>query len=362
MRAIARDPVLAEGSRLTTTANVMHWAASNVERPGERVLPELGAEALASARDMVRRGVDKDALESYRKAQGLAWRLWVNLCFDLSDDPVELREVLDVTSLSISTYIDDTIAAVSARMDQERDDLTGGTHAERRAVLALVLEGAPIDRDHAERRLGYAFSGAHTAIIVWGPPGTDSHVLEDVAESVMIAAGASRRLTVVAGASALWLWIPVVVLGTSEFVPVVDGHPRVRIALGRTASGLDGFRRSHLEASTTQRMLDPSRTRRQLASFHDAQFVALMSNDAASAEEFIRDALGALVESDPELRASVLTFVREGCNANASAARLYTHRNTVLRRLSRAQALLPRPMNENLVQVAAALELLEWRR
>ena len=43
------------------------------------------------------------------------------------------------------------------------------------------------------------------------------------------------------------------------------------------------------------------------------------------------------------------------------AERLYTHRNTVIRRLARADELLPRPLADNLVDIAAALELLRWR-
>ena len=37
-RPIALDPVLAENSRRTTLANVLHWATANVERPGARRL------------------------------------------------------------------------------------------------------------------------------------------------------------------------------------------------------------------------------------------------------------------------------------------------------------------------------------
>ncbi|WP_369820674.1 helix-turn-helix domain-containing protein [Oleiphilus sp. HI0125] len=39
---------------------------------------------------------------------------------------------------------------------------------------------------------------------------------------------------------------------------------------------------------------------------------------------------------------------------------MHTHRNTLLRRLTKAQELLPRPLEENLIQVGAALELSSW--
>jgi DNA-binding PucR family transcriptional regulator len=57
----------------------------------------------------------------------------------------------------------------------------------------------------------------------------------------------------------------------------------------------------------------------------------------------------------------VLVYVREQSNASRAAKRLYTHRNSLLRRLARAEQLLPRPLSENSVEVAVALEVLRWR-
>jgi DNA-binding PucR family transcriptional regulator len=361
VRSIAEDPVLAEGTRRTNLANLLHWASANVQRPGQRVPPELGVEALSTARDLVRRGLDSDALDSYRTAQSLAWRRWMEICFELTADPEELRELLDVSSLSISTFIDDTIAALSARMDTERDELTGGTHAERRAAVALLLEGAPIHRGRAETQLGYRFAGEHTAVIVWGAPGTSSEELELVAEAVMRASGADRRLTVVASAAALWLWLPVPAPPSARLAGAVAAHPDVRVSMGRSGTDLEGFRRSHLDAGVAQQMLAGLDSRRQTASFSDVQLVVLLTRDPARADEFVTGTLGALADADPELRDIVLTYLREQCNASRTADRLYTHRNTVLRRLARADELLPRPLADNVVHVAAALELLAWR-
>lgn len=49
------------------------------------------------------------------------------------------------------------------------------------------------------------------------------------------------------------------------------------------------------------------------------------------------------------------------CNVSRAAAALYTHRNTLLRRLARAEALLPRPLAECSVEVGIALDVLFWR-
>jgi DNA-binding PucR family transcriptional regulator len=362
MRPVAEDPVLAEGTRRTNLANLMHWAASNVQHPGRRVPANLGPEALEAARDLVRRGLDESALDAYRTAQQVAWRRWMEICFELTDDPAELRELLDVSSLSISTFIDDTVAAVSAQMQAERDELTRGTMAERRTAVTLLLAGAPIGRSRAEAQLGYRLSGPHTAGIVWGGAGTDADDLEAAAEALMRVAGAQHRLTVVASAAALWVWLPVPAAPAVESLAGPRGaHPEVRVALGRPGRDLAGFRRSHLDAATTQRMLAALTSPQQVARYDDVQLVALLTGDRAASEEFVADTLGGLASAEPEVVETVRTYVREQCNASRTAERLYTHRNTVLRRLARADELLPQPLADNLVAVAAALDVLHWR-
>ena len=57
------------------------------------------------ARDMVRRGLDDATVTTYRAGQNVAWRTWMTRAFDLTSDPDELRELLDVTARSIFTYV-----------------------------------------------------------------------------------------------------------------------------------------------------------------------------------------------------------------------------------------------------------------
>jgi DNA-binding PucR family transcriptional regulator len=89
--------------------------------------------------------------------------------------------------------------------------------------------------------------------------------------------------------------------------------------------------------------------------------VALLTGEPTQAEEFLADTLGRLLHADRETQEVVRTYVREQCNTSRTAERLYTHRNTVLRRLARAEELLPRPLADDVVSVAAALEVLRWR-
>jgi DNA-binding PucR family transcriptional regulator len=137
--------------------------------------------------------------------------------------------------------------------------------------------------------------------------------------------------------------------------------PGVRIAVGPTAAGIEGFRRSHFDAITTQRMVVRLGSTQRVVSFTDVELIALITADPERADRFIKNTLGDFESADADLQRTVLTFVREQCNASRAAARLFTHRNTLLRRLARADELLPQPLKDTSVHVAVALEALRWR-
>jgi DNA-binding PucR family transcriptional regulator len=247
-------------------------------------------------------------------------------------------------------------------MQAEREELTRGTHAERRATVALVLEGAPIPIERAEQTLGYSLGKAHRAAIVWSEAAdSDMGVLENAAVALAEAAGAPRYLSIVASASTLWLWLPIdAEPALARLESAAPATSDVRIALGSRGVGVEGFRRSHLDALTAQRMLARLESKARLVSFDRVRLVSLVTADLEGAEFFIRDTLGGLASADPELRATIELFLEEGCNASRAADRLSVHRNTLLRRLDAADALLPRPLQDNRVHVGVALELLRW--
>ena len=358
---IAADPELAAAVSRSNQANLFFWATANVRDPGAPVPPNIGPEPMTVARELVRRGFDAYSLDAYRVGEGVAWRRLMDIAFELTSDPAELHEFLDVCSRSISAFVDTTLSAIAAQIDLERDELTRGTHAERRETVALILDGAPIARQRAEGRLGYALTGLHTAAVIWSDdPKGDLARLDGAAEAFGHATGGARPLIVLASTATRWVWVPGTV-NTDALLPSVSGTPDVRIAIGPAASGVDGFRRSHFDAITTQQMMARLRSQQQIALFTDVQLVALITADTDRAAEFVKYTLGDLESAGTELQETVRTFVDEQCNASRAAARLYTHRNTLLRRLARADELLPRPLAESSVNVAVALDVLRWR-
>lgn len=361
--ALAADPTLAAAVSRTNRANLIYWATANMRDPGAPVPANLGTEPLGIARDLVRRGLDAAELDAYRVAEGAAWRRWMQISFELTSDPAELYELLDVSSRSISAFIDATLAGIAAQIDLERDELTRGTHAERREVATLVLDGAPIGLARAETRLGYPLQRPHTAAVIWADDMTgDLSVLDRTAEAFAGAAGAPRPLSILASAASRWVWAAGNTdLDTDRLRAVIDATPDVRIAIGPTRDGIDGFRRSHFAALTAQRMLTRLGSPQRIAFYTDIQLTALITQDPQAADEFINEVLGEFQSANPQLHTAVLTFIHEQCNTSRTAARLYTHRSTLLRRLAQADRMLPKPLATNIVQVAVALETLRWR-
>lgn len=362
VQELAADPVLNAATRASTRANLLHWAAANVSDPGAPVAANLGPEPLGIARDLVRRGLTESALQAYRVGQNVAWQRWMSIAFALTSDPDELHELLDVSARSLFEFVDATIAGIADQIQVERDELTRGSHAARREAVALILDGAPISRQRAEARLGYNLEQSHTAAVVWGDePDCDSSRLDRATEALAHGTNAQRPLSVIASAATRWVWIPGDVapdLGRLE--QAVDRIAGVRVAVGSTARGIEGFRRSHLDAITTQRMLARLNSPQRVAGFDAVELVCLISQDRDRAQQFVTQTLGKLATAGPDLRAAVLTFVNEQCNASRAATRLFTHRNTLLRRISRAEQLLPRPLYENSVHVAVALDVVRW--
>lgn len=359
---VAADPSLAEAVRRGNFDNLMAWAAANVRAPGEPVPANVSDVQLDVTRDMVRRGVSDVALDAYRTGQSVAWQRWMDLCFVLTDDVEELRELLSVTARSMSEFVDATVTALTERMAAESDDLLLGSQAERRDLVALVLQGAPVSRSRVERVLGHRLEGAHLAAVVWQDAAdADLGRLEAAAERLMRVAGTRRRLTVLAGSSTLWLWLPVRLSPPDDaLVDVVRGGG-VRVALGSPSAGVEGFRRSHREAIEAQRHAVRSPGVGRAVTFDQVEVADIVAGESSLSGDFTDRVLGGLAGAPKDLQETVRVYLGLLGNATATAEALFTHRNTVLRRLERANELLPRSLADDPLRIAMALEAVRWR-
>jgi DNA-binding PucR family transcriptional regulator len=361
-KAVSEDPALAAAIRRTIRATLFDWATANVRDPGAPVQPTLGPDSLEVARALVRRGFSHLALAGYRVGQNLAWLRWMELIFGLTSDPSELRAVLDVSSRSISWFIDATLSVIRAQVVAEQEELTRGTHTVRLQVATLVLQGAPVATAHASQQLDYMLDQTHRAAVVWSDePETDARALERIAEAFAECLGTKDRLTILASASTLWVWVgSKAEPATTQVLAALRYTPGVRISIGSVRRGVDGFRRSHFDALTAQRMLARFGSIDRVVSYDAAGLVSLLVHDVAATKAFIQHTLGDLASADAEVRDALWMFLREGSNTSRTARLLRAHRNTLLRRLTLAEELLPRPLEVNRLQVAVALEMVRW--
>lgn len=187
------------------------------------------------------------------------------------------------------------------------------------------------------------------------------HDALDEAIAALRSAGAGRN-TLVARASATsrWIWLS----GADSVDPhqiekVMARGEEVRVAVGRPGRGLDGFRSSHQDALLAQALVVRLGSARRFTAFADVELIDALTKDRASARRFVGNTLGPLADADPELRRTLLTYVQCGFSTTRAAATLYAHRNTVERRVSRANELAVVKVEDNPTHVAAALLVLD---
>ena len=355
------DPAIAAELSATNRANLRRFLTV-ARHAGDRPPVEVPPEALDIARTLVRRGIESDAAyQGYRRGQEVAWQRWM-ACAEEVVGPGELVPVLDESLRLLFDYIDRVLGRVIAEMQREREAVLGGALARRTETVRLILDGAALDTQAASSRLGYELARHHTAIIVWAEDAAAPSALESAALTLTQAAGARRPLTVPAGTNTLWAWI-----GTDAAVPaselraaVSESDAEARVAVGPTQRGITGFRRSHEAALSVHRLLAGNPGSGRFATYEELEVTALAAQDERRANEFVTATLGPLAEETPSatrLRETLRIFLEEAEHGPRAAARLHTHRNTVLQRVARATELLGYRPSERRLALELALEL-----
>lgn len=360
--SVQDDPLLMAMTRRATRSSLIHWLNATLEHPEQPVSPHVSADMLDNARELFRLGMPELMLNATRASQNVAWQRWMNIAFHLTNDTRELQQLLEVSSRSIANFVDGSVTLIQAQLRDEQELGIRDLLLERRQLVTRILEGAHIDLRDASRRLDYPLENRHHAAIIWSEEtGTELATLEAAAEAFVRASGQKHMLRVIVSGAVIWVW-------ASADTPI-DGYaiqsamrnlPSVRMTFGSGGNGIDGFRRAHVDALTAQRVLGRMRSSARAVSFDQLRLASLMSRDPEACQRYIAHVLGDLAHATPVLRQTLRRFLECSCNATEAAQQLHTHRNTFLRRLEKAEALLPRPLANQWIQVAAALDYLQW--
>lgn len=250
--------------------------------------------------------------------------------------------------------------------------------------MRALLSGEDPDADHASARLGFRLAQRHVAVVLWtdtagdaagevagvhplGAPDTDGGddelgLLERTAVRMANALGGGGILTVPAGSSALWAWLPLdsdsvaAVAKTSKDVVTAP----VRMALGMPATGTAGFRQSHHEAIAARQVVERAAAELgRVVSYAQVETAYLAGADAPAMRALIRRELGQLARpgsNSARLRETLLAYLRCHRSPEGAAAVLGVHKNTVRYRIQRIEELLGRRIDECGLRLELALE------
>ncbi|MEV6907249.1 helix-turn-helix domain-containing protein [Amycolatopsis sp. NPDC051071] len=355
--AVLSDASLGEEDRDLNHSDLVQWLTSNIQHPGRRVEPYLGPRITAYIGDLVARGIAPDFAAGWRAALGIGWRRWLEECSAHCADRDLLVDVLDVSAKSLMQYALDSVATLR---EVGLAAAMGNADAEAIALIQMIASGAPMAEDFAEERLRYRMARWHVGLVLWvDDPGRQGTLDETIAALRSAEAG---RSTLVARASTTTRWIWLSGADTPDLHPaekIVATQDEVRVAVGRPGRGLDGFRSSHQDALSAQALIVRLGSERRFTAYADVELIDALTKDRAGARRFVLNTLGPLAEADSALRQALLTYVQCGFNTTRAAANLYAHRNTIERRVSRANDLSVVKVENNPTHVAAALLVLD---
>ena len=355
------EPTLAAEVAASNRANVLHLAASMLKDPGGRVPANLTPEVLGIAREAFRRGIEQAVYTTYHAGQNAVWAYWMRTAFSLSQDPAVLRQALEAGSRSLSGFIDDMVAALSEQLRRERADLARSSHARRFEVVSLILDSAPITTGRASTQLGYDLRRRHTAAVLVdrprppgpgrarpgrrGPRPRDPRPAgADRDRQLLLGVGLARRRRRYRRRRRH---------RGDRGPPRGPGRGRARRRGGRRFPAQPLRRGRHPAADVPPAGPAGRQVRRRPAGH--------ARPPGRTARPRVRRAdARQLAGADRELRDTLCVYIGEQFSAARAARALYTHRNTVLNRLQRAERLLPFPLAGHGLEVGVALEIAQW--
>lgn len=359
---LGNDPAIRTELLTLTMWNVRSFLAA-VRSGNDTSMIVVPPETKVMARTLVHRGLEPEvAYEGYRVAEHIIWKRWLELSA-ATVGPAELAGVLRRSHAAISWFSGQLLHRAIEAMKEEQVQIAGGDLSRRIKMVRLLLDGAQLDDDMVTRSLRHDVRREQTALVIWADSGVRPGVLRSVGLTLARAIGMPTPLMIAAAEDVLWMWIATPTADAASGLAgiaadLVDAP--VRVAIGTTSSGVDGFRRSHDRALAVHRVtaIDPNGER--VLTYRDLEVAALASSDEGRAHDFVLSTLAGLAEDTPtaaRLRETLRVYLDVAENAPRAAERLHTHRNTVLQRVARATEILGYLPGERRLAVALALEL-----
>ncbi|PTR32287.1 DNA-binding PucR family transcriptional regulator [Rhodococcus sp. OK519] len=334
--------------------------ASRLSADGPAGAP-VSKEAHGLARTVAQRGLELRVLSQLYHAGHRAMLTFATAFLHHEDLDADFKlQVLTTMWSQTSELLNAMLDELAVTYSQEREQLLQGAFASRVTTVREILDGGG-DAEQASARLGYPFRLAHTAVVVWAEdPALLTGSLDGVVSRI---AGSRRTLSVPSGAHGVWSWI--VDDNPEAGPPIVDPQAipvGVRVAVGGSALGVEGFRRSHREAQAAQRVAETGRRRDSVTRYPDVEIVSMLSADPVAMRALVERELGGLLGDEAaseRLRDTMRAVLACNGNQEAAARRLGIHKNTVRYRIQRAEEILGVDLLAHRQKLELALECLD---
>lgn len=274
-------------------------------------------------------------------------------------------------------YIDWISQGVVTVYEAERERWLAERNSVRVGRVEDLVAGSVTDIDACEATLGYRLRVHHLCALLWvhetGAQQDQITRFTRAAAAIADRIGSRRAPLVVPRDRAnAWVWFAV----DEDVQPdleairaaLVDlGDPPVpMVALGRPHPGVDGFRRTHLDAQQARQVAvirdDPTRP---VTSFLEPglNVAALLAADLDSTRPWVRETLGDLARDDEQaqrLRHTLLLFFQHDSSYTATAEAMLMHKNSVKYRISSAEKALGRAISSDRQAIELALTACHW--
>jgi DNA-binding PucR family transcriptional regulator len=366
---LVADPDDLEANRSSNEANLV-LVADLLERGADPYSVPLPAPTLAWAEDSAHHDTPLPGLlRVYRIGHTYGWQWILAYLREQVVDPADFAEAVDLISIWLHSFVDAGVGLAEEAYTRERERWLRSSSALQAETIREILDGGPTDQKAASLRLGYDLDRSHLGLVAW-LAGADEQpdpvaATEAVLREVAVRVGSGRALIHPTGLATAVAWISSpgelddAAAGAIDLGP---GEPAgVRIAVGEPGWGIDGFRRSHLEAMQARRVAVLGDLPPGSVTYHSAvALAALATADLEQAGAFVRRRLGPLVARDEtslRLVATLRAYLDEATSHSRAATSLGIHENTVRYRVRQAEDLLGRPVGSHDLDLRVALAL-----
>lgn len=358
---LAADAMLVEDLNRSTRHQWLAFLAALGKPEHELALP---TQSFDLARSLARRGFEvRVLLRVYLNAHHGVFAYLSDAIDKLAATEPAPDEVLRAIWRRADLWMDEALETLIETFYAERQRELAGSAVRRAELVDEILAGKTVDVAEASATIHHPLHLTQTAFQVWARDVTDETVstLEAAAETIAKQFENARLMTQLSGSRDLRCWLATPVSPSPQAISALaDLHfDGLAVAFGRPGDGLDAFRVSHLEARSAQRLAVAAALKPRFVDYRDVEMLCIALADTPALKRMVLREVGPICHAGKNLapiRETVLAFLKNRMNVEATAEKLYVHGNTVRYRLAKAEELLGYPLVDRPSHIELALQ------